>query len=112
MKRWTTFCLLLTMTDIADDTVHKPLSSSGNAGLRLLDACFDDVAYARYLLHSRLPADRNIRSKINWRDQQSGSSILHCLCYSDLAQPVKLLLENHADANIRTLVRALLPALS
>eukprot|EP01039_Chlorochromonas_danica_P001037 gene1037-1125_t len=73
---------------------------SGNAGLRLLDACYDDVAYARYLLRSRLPSDRNVRTKINWKDQQSGSSLLHCLSYSDLSQPIKLLLDNNADPNL------------
>lgn len=82
----------------------KPFASSGSAGLRLLDACFDDVAYARYLLQSRLPADRNIRNKVDWKDQNSGNSILHCLCYSDLVAPVKLLLEHNADPNIRNQV--------
>eukprot|EP01031_Cornospumella_fuschlensis_P037107 gene37107-45042_t len=74
---------------------------AGNAGLRLLDSCYDDVAYARYLLNSRMPADRNIKQKVNWKDQQSGVSLLHCFSYSDLSQPLKLLLESNADPNIR-----------
>jgi hypothetical protein len=80
---------------------------ASNSGFRLLDACFDDVAYARYLLNSRLPKDRNIRNKVNWKDQQSGVSILHCLAYSDLSKPLKLLLENKADANARNQVNKL-----
>eukprot|EP00981_Chlorochromonas_danica_P006987 scaffold1510_cov176-Ochromonas_danica.AAC.7 len=90
------------MSDATIEEASKPppLMVSGNAGLRLLDACYDDVAYARYLLRSRLPSDRNVRTKINWKDQQSGSSLLHCLSYSDLSQPIKLLLDNNADPNL------------
>lgn len=79
---------------------------SGNAGLRLLDALFDDVAYARYLLHSKLPQDALIKHKINWKDQQTGASLLHMLVYSDLVAPVKLLLEHGANPNIRNKVNA------
>ncbi len=77
---------------------------SGNAGLRLLDALFDDVAYARYLLHSKLPQDALIKHKINWKDQHTGVSLLHMLVYSDLVAPVKLLLEHGANPNIRNKV--------
>lgn len=75
-------------------------TGSGNAGLRLLDALFDDVAYARYLLHSKLPQDALIKHKINWKDQQTGVSLLHMLVYSDLIAPVKLLLDHGANPNI------------
>lgn len=73
---------------------------ASNAGLRLLDACYDDIAYARFLLRSKNPRDLQIRHKVNWKDQQSGNSIIHCLVYSDLVEPVKLLLAHDANPNI------------
>lgn len=80
----------------------KDLTSGGNnAGLKLLDALMDDVAYARYLLHSKLPNDQQIKTKINWKDQHSGVSLLHVLVYSDLIAPVKLLLSHKVDVNIK-----------
>jgi hypothetical protein len=78
--------------------------AAGNLGLKLLDACFDDVAYARYLLQSKLPSDRQIRSKVNWKDPYTGVSILHCLAYSDLETALKLLIDHNADVNIRNKV--------
>jgi hypothetical protein len=88
---------------------HRPpaVPTAGNLGLKLLDACFDDVAYARYLLQSKLPSDRQIRSKVNWRDPHTGVSILHCLSYSDLEAPLKLLIDHNADVNIRNKVHYL-----
>lgn len=82
----------------------NPVGAS-NPGVRLLDACFDDVGYARYLLTSRLPSDRNIRNKVNWKDPNTNNSLLHCLSYSDLVRPTKLLLEFGADPNIKNNVR-------
>jgi ankyrin repeat protein len=81
-----------------------PLPGSNNPGMRLLDACFDDVGYARYLLQSRKSTDKAVRSKINWKDPHSGVSILHSLSYGDVEAAVGLLLEYHADPNIRNKV--------
>ena len=74
--------------------------SNNNPALRLLDACFDDVGYARYLLKSTLPADRAIRGKVNWKDPSAGVSILHLLAYSDLDKACQLLIKHNADVNI------------
>ena len=83
----------------------KPsVKTNANPGLRLLDACFDDVGYARYLLDSKLPGDRAIKTKVNWRDQQTGVSILHLLVYSELEAAVSLLVAYKADVNIRNKV--------
>lgn len=81
---------------------------ASNAGLRLLDACYDDLAYARFLLRSKNPRDLQIRHKVNWKDQNSGNSIIHCLVYSDLVEPVKLLLNHDANPNITNKVSFLL----
>lgn len=89
------------MTEAALD---EPGAGRGNSGLRLLDACFDDIGYARYLLHSKRAQDLEIRTKVNWKEYPSGNSILHFLVYSDLDQAVKLLLEHKADANIKNRV--------
>jgi hypothetical protein len=78
---------------------------AGNAGLRLLDALFDDIGYARYLLLSKKPQDSMIKRKIDWKDQTTGASLLHIMCYSDLNSAVKLLLQNGANPNIRNKVR-------
>lgn len=81
--------------------------AGNNAGLRLLDALLDDVAYARYLLHSKLPEDQVLKTKINWKDQHSGVSLLHIMVYSDLVPPVKLLLSYNAEVNIKNKVNSM-----
>jgi ankyrin repeat protein len=62
-------------------------------GLDLLDACIDDISYAKYLL-------KNGSQSLNWKDSLSGISILHTLVYNDLWQSALLLLEFGADPNI------------
>lgn len=79
-------------------------NASGNAGLRLLDACLDDVQYARYLLTSKRAHDLEIRRKVNWKDPQSGNSILHLMAYSDLDDAADLLLSHGAQPNIKNKV--------
>ena len=82
-----------------------PTAGGSNAGLRLLDACLDDLGYARYLLKSKRPQDFEIRTKVNWRDLTTGNSILHSLVYTDLEPALHLLLEHNADPNIRNRVK-------
>lgn len=79
-------------------------TSLGNAGLRLLDACLDDVQYARYLLSSKRAYDLEIKRKVNWKDPQSGNSILHLLAYSDLDEATDLLLSHGAEPNAKNKV--------
>ena len=80
-------------------------SASGNAGLRLLDACLDDVQYARYLLTSKRAHDLEIRRKVNWKDPHSGNSILHLMAFSDLDDATELLLSHGAQPNIKNKVQ-------
>lgn len=82
------------------------MSSNGlnNAGLKLLDACLNDHSYAKYLLGSKRAEDLDIRTKINWRDLESGNCILHFVVYSDLDTTVELLLNHGADPNNRNKV--------
>ena len=80
-------------------------NASGNAGLRLLDACLDDVQYARYLLTSKRAHDLEIRRKVNWKDPQSGNSILHLMAFSDLDDATELLLSHGAQPNIKNKVQ-------
>lgn len=82
------------------ENVGKVSVGVSNSGLRLLDACFDDVGYARYLLKSKRAQDLDIRTKVNWKDHHYGVSILHALCYADNHAAVKLLVEHNADVNI------------
>ena len=71
---------------------------SWEGGLELLDACVDDIGYARYLLNQ---GNRNF----NWKETESGVSILHTLSYTDSVQALKLLVEFGADVNIRNKVQ-------
>lgn len=66
-------------------------------GLELLDACFDDIGYARFLIEKN-------NKIINWKDREYGNSILHSMVYSDSASQIKLLLSKGADVNIRNKV--------
>lgn len=72
-------------------------NSSWENGLELLDACIDDIAYARYLLHIG-------NSNVNWKETESGNSILHILAYTDSIVQMKLLIDHGADINIRNKV--------
>lgn len=71
------------------------------AALKLLDASFTDLGYARYLLQSNLPTEKMIRDQVNWKDPDNGVGLLHCFAYSDLFNAIKLLLAHHADVNIQ-----------
>jgi hypothetical protein len=86
------------LRDLDESAVN--VAGKSNPGLRLLDACIEDLAYARYLLNSKRPEDQEIRNKVNWKDFPSGNSLLHYLVYSDLDAAVKLLIEYQVDLNI------------
>lgn len=76
--------------------VLKSLKTKGTdaeSGLELLDACVDDIAYARKLLS-------NGNRCFNWKDPESGASLLHLLSYTDSWKQVNLLLEYGADPNL------------
>ena len=62
-------------------------------GLELLDACLDDLAFARILVVK----DSN---HVDWKDSDTGISILHSLVYNELDKPVRLLLKHGANPNI------------
>lgn len=64
------------------------------SGLELLDACFDDIAYARVLLKTDGSKD------VDWSDEE-GVSLLHTLAYYDKVGAVKLLLDHEANPNSR-----------
>jgi len=69
-----------------------------NQGLELLDACYDDIAYARYLIKKN---GGKMCSFVNYCDEEFGNSILHFMVYNDLSDAVEMLLMNGADPNIR-----------
>ncbi len=62
-------------------------------GLELLDACLDDLAFARTLVTKDT-------SYVDWKDSETGASILHSLVYNELDKPVRLLLKHGANPNI------------
>lgn len=62
-------------------------------GLELLDACLDDLAFARHII-SKDP------SYVDWKDNDTGVGLLHNLVYNELDKPVRLLLQHGANPNI------------
>ena len=92
-------------------SVQQISSGPAAAGLRFLDACFDDVAFARYLVskpknehkvanRSTWRVPENEGPTLEWRDRDSGVGLLHCLVYNDLSKPLLLLLESGTDPNM------------
>jgi hypothetical protein len=49
------------LRDLDESAVN--VAGKSNPGLRLLDACIEDLADARYLLNSKRPEDQEIRNK-------------------------------------------------
>ncbi len=62
-------------------------------GLELLDACLDDLAFARHIVSKD-------SSYVDWRDNETGVGLLHNLVYNELDKPVRLLLQHGANPNI------------
>jgi len=73
--------------------------STEEMGVDLLDACYEDMGYARYVV--RMTSKLNItNSVLNFRDSNYGNSILHYLAYDDLDDATRMLLEGGAYCNI------------
>jgi hypothetical protein len=73
-----------------------------SSSLKLLDASFTDVGYARYLLQEE---KQNFSpEQINCNELEQGISLLHCLVYSDLHLAVQLFVQQKADINIQNKV--------
>ncbi len=73
--------------------LSKKFHQEAESEAELMDACFDDVAYARVLLET--DGSKNV----NMVDENS-NSLLHNLSYYDNYKAVALLLGYGADSNI------------
>lgn len=67
-------------------------------GEQLLDACFNDIEQVEWLIN------HNDKLIVNWKDSKNNYSILHMLCYSNLNEPLELLLNAGANPNIKNKV--------
>lgn len=102
------------------------MSLDRESGLALLDACFEDLAYARYLINQalkrikkeekdevtneklekleknndKIEKKRKILSLLDWKISHNKNSILHCLVYCDKIDAIKLLLSHGATVDI------------
>lgn len=73
--------------------IAKQLRIDNTQGQELLDACLDDVAYARRLIKEGNKA-------FNWQDSEFGLSALHCVVYRGIVEAIELLVSSGADPNI------------
>lgn len=81
------------MARVVSSLKKDPVSVANTQGLELLDACYYNIDFARYLIREKKYA-------INWQDDDYGNSLIHYLVFCDNMPALVMLYSFGIDINV------------